>query len=409
MTYRHRIILAFLFMGIFFGCSNRDQQMEVLDNPAQSGSKYPYLSKTGNTVYMSWISGNGGNTHTLNYARFVDGDWSPVQSIARDSSWFVNWADFPSITANTDGLMATHWLNKMAGGPYAYDVNVAISKSSNRWSSPITPHRDSTATEHGFASIVPWDKNTFLAVWLDGRRTAGRSEDEYYNINKAMTLRGALISADGEIKKSFLIDDSVCDCCQTSLVKTEDGALVAYRNRTDEEIRDIYLSRFDGNNWTEPQAVFNDNWKIGACPVNGPKLAAEGSTVLLAWHTGADDDPTAKAAVSADGGTQFTDPIVLSKSTSLGRVDAALHNGKAYVSWLEKDPKNQEEANLQLAAFSAKTPAKRTLTIDQINSSRKTGFPQMEVVGDKLIFAWTEVDSTSSKIKTVGASLSTSF
>lgn len=397
----HKLILLLLFTATILGCSNNGHEINAIDNPASENSSYPFLYADGNTLYMSWITSTG-QDHSLQYARYDNQEWSSPHTIAQDSSWFVNWADFPSIIANSGGPVAAHWLNKIPGGPYAYNVNISMASSADQWSSSITPHQDGTATEHGFASMIPWDDNTILVVWLDGRRTADRTESEYYDIDKAMTLRGALLSTDGEIKEKFLIDDSVCDCCQTSLIKTSGGAVVAYRNRTDDEIRDIYLSRFDGNEWSQPDIVHEDGWKIGACPVNGPKLASVDSTVLVAWHSGASDKPSAKAAISADSGVNFSDPIVFNKNESLGRVDAALKNEKAFVSWLEKDG---DKANFQLASFAPSDTSFSTLNIDRINSSRQTGFPQMEIVGDKIIFAWTDVDSAASQIKTKSLSL----
>jgi hypothetical protein len=398
---KQKLILLILFSATIFGCSNSDNKINLLSNPASEHSSFPYLHANGGSLYMSWITSSD-QGHTLQYARYANQSWSAPITIAQDSSWFVNWADFPSIIANSKEPVAAHWLNKIPGGPYAYNIKISTASSVDQWSSPITPHQDGTATEHGFVSMIPWDDATILAIWLDGRRTAHRPENEYYDIDKAMTLRGALISTDGNIKEKFLIDDSVCDCCQTSLIKTSDGAVVAYRNRTDDEIRDIYLSRFNGNVWSEPDLVHEDGWKIGACPVNGPKLAAIDSTVLVAWHSGASNNPSTKAAISADAGNNFDNPITFNNNESLGRVDAALTDNNAFVSWMEKDG---DKANLQVASYGRTDTSFTTLNIDRINSSRQTGFPQMEVVGDKIIFAWTDVDSAASQIKTKSLSL----
>ena len=122
--------------------------------------------------------------------------------------------------------------------------------------------------------------------------------------------------------------------------------------------------------------------------------------MLLAWHTEADENPVAKAAISSDGGQTFGSPIKINGKPSLGRVDAALYNGTAYVSWMEQSGQKQEVANLQLASFAADDTVKQTKRIATLNSSRKAGFPQMEVVGNELIFAWTDVDSAGTSIKT---------
>ena len=54
-----------------------------------------------------------------------------------------------------------------------------------------------------------------------------------------MTLRSALISTDGVLLEDHLVDDLVCDCCQTDVAETAHGPIGVYRNRTRQEIRDI--------------------------------------------------------------------------------------------------------------------------------------------------------------------------
>ncbi|WP_445666090.1 sialidase family protein [Fodinibius sp. AD559] len=396
------LILVFVLAVVFMGCNSSPKSATQFSNPASQNSVYPYLYSTNNQLYMSWITNNSDETHSLNYASYSNDEWSAPKTIATDSTWFVNWADFPSIIANNDGPVAAHWLNKKPGGPYAYDVNISATDKSGHWNQALVPHNDDTPTEHGFVSMVPWGEDTFLVVWLDGRKTDGRSGEEYYNLDYAMTLRGALIDRDGNIQERFLIDDAVCDCCPTSLIKTSEGAIVAYRNRTDNEIRDIYTSRFNGEEWTSPKAVYNDGWEIGACPVNGPMLAAEDSLVTIAWHTGANDNPTAKYAYSVDSGTTFSEPVILNDSTSLGRVDAEIYKGISYLSWLEK---GKNKALLKVASFNGGNQINQSKTVAKLSESRRTGYPQMEQMGNALFFAWTQSDSTGTKVITQKMSL----
>ena len=49
-----------------------------------------------------------------------------------------------------------------------------------------------------------------------------------------------------------------------------------FRNRTDDEIRDIYVTRYEMGRWTAGKAVHDDGWQIHACPINGPAVSAHG-------------------------------------------------------------------------------------------------------------------------------------
>ena len=391
-------LLGLLLTGLLLtGCTNDDPSISEFKNPATNQSQYPYLFTADSTLYMSWLSTTQ-NGSVLNFSSYSSGSWSDVQQVNHDSNRFINWADFPSIIANKSGPMAVHWLQKKPGGPYAYDVNISFQRGENKWSNAFMPHTDSTATEHGFVSMIPWDQDTILAVWLDGRQSAHRSEQEYYDLDYAMTLRGALISTSGQVQNKFLIDDSVCDCCPTSLIKTTDGAIVAYRNRTDNEIRDIYTSRFNGNEWSEGQAVNDDGWEIGACPVNGPKLAAQDSIIAITWHTAANNRPLVKAALSVDNGNSFEQVHTVSDGPSAGRVDVAFHKEKAYISWMEKAGK---KAALHYRSIDKSHQLSKATLVDSISISRKSGFPQLEILGDQLIMAWTDLSHSPVRIKTV--------
>ena len=60
-----------------------------------------------------------------------------------------------------------------------------------------------------------------------------------------------------------------------------DGPIAVYRNRTDDEIRDIYVSRYEMGAWTVGKPVHNDGWHVEACPVNGPVVSAHGKDVTV--------------------------------------------------------------------------------------------------------------------------------
>ena len=54
---------------------------------------------------------------------------------------------------------------------------------------------------------------------------------------------------------------------------TADGPVVVYRDRSEQEIRDISIVRLHDGKWSQPSSVFEDNWKINGCPVNGLSFA----------------------------------------------------------------------------------------------------------------------------------------
>jgi ribonuclease BN (tRNA processing enzyme) len=354
-----------------------------------SGSGQPHLSPgPDGSVIMSWLEPHGDAT-TLRYSVLSAGEWSAPKTVAYGDNWFVNWADFPSVVAIDDTTWAAHWLVKAADGTYEYDVAVSISADGGKtWGESVTPHIDGTLSEHGFVSLYP-DKGGVGALWLDGR-----------NMESGMTLRSAVITTDREITDSQLADDLVCDCCQTDVAMGPNGPIAVYRNRTTDEIRDIYVMRMIDGNWEQGRPVADDGWEIAGCPVNGPAIATRGDDVAIAWFTAANNETKVRLAMSANGAESFGDAIDIAVDRPLGRVGILLlDNGTAIVSWLSQG--DGSEGLIQVRAIFADGTLGAVATVARTSSGRMSGFPQIAQYGDSIVFAWTQTGSDDSGVRTL--------
>ena len=193
-----------------------------------------------------------------------------------------------------------------------------------------------------------------------------------------------------------MLDARVCDCCQTAAVGVGNGAVVvAYRDRSAGEVRDIFTVRFDGTRWTEPVAVHDDRWVIPGCPVNGPALAAYGDRVAVAWFTaaGSPPAPTVRIAFSRDGGRSFEAPLDVDAGRPVGRVDVVfLQDGAALVTWIGED---QGSTHILACRVDSKGRRGPHVRIGSTSSARATGFPRMANLGQDTVIAWTDPRSPS--------------
>lgn len=377
------------------------KEVEAVPSPAGPDSGQPHLAVSPHgTVVLSWLE-PAGDGQALRYSRLDGEAWSEPVEIARGDDWFVNWADFPSVVPVTDTVWAAHWLAKSADSTYAYDVMLTVSDDAGEtWSEPFRPHTDGTPTEHGFVTIFPW-QDAIGVVWLDGRNMTGGHGHDSDHGGGGMTLRSAVVSPGGELLEGKLVDGLVCDCCQTDAVVTEDGPLVVYRNRTEDEIRDIQAVRADGDGWGEPIAVHEDGWKIAGCPVNGPAVSTDGKQVDVAWFTAA-EEPEVRFARSFDGGKTFDDrmQIDLALGSPLGspwgRVDVVtLDDGTSVVSYV--DHAGPGLGRVALSEIRASGEAYRTAALlSGDEPARQVGFPQMVRDGNDLIVAWTSAEGEDS-------------
>ena len=257
---------------------------------------------------MSWQRKQQ-DTTILEYSVLTEEGWSKPVEVARGTDWFVNWADIPAVQQVTDAFWAAHYLQRTPGGKYAYDVRLRISNDGGKnWRDAGSPHQDGTFTEHGFVSLYNQDERLGI-IWLDGRETSlpDSSEGRHggHGSHGGMTLRAAVMDAQGQYTERQQVDALVCDCCQTAAVMTLDGPLVIYRDRTETERRDIASSRRLHGDWTVSQPVGVDGWQINGCPVNGPALVARENDVAALWFSGANGQSQIFLSRSTNGGETF--------------------------------------------------------------------------------------------------------
>jgi hypothetical protein len=369
--------------------------------PIKENTAEPELTTTDGRVVLSWFEKTGEKKYALRFSTRENEKWSDVQTIAKGENFFVNWADFPSVVMKTDKTLTAHWLVKSAAKPYAYDVNIAFSSDGGKsWTKPMKPHTDNTETEHGFVSLLDLDDGKTGVVWLDGRKFQGAKEGETrhdgHDAKKEMTLRYAAIDKDGKLFDETELDGRVCDCCQTSAAKTSDGAIVVYRDRTEEEIRDISAVRFVNGGWEKPQKISTDNWNINGCPVNGPVVAAKEKQVAVVWYTEAESQHQVKVAFSNDAGATFGQPVIVDDGKAMGRTDLLmLDDGSVLVVWLAG---NASGAEIKCRRVKPYGTMDDVFKITDTSIERKSGFPRIAQSGKEIIFAWTDIATSRVRV-----------
>lgn len=387
------LLLAISLVACSGEAPAQKSQLVSIESPAATGSAEPHLQAgADDTVILSWLETSAART-TLRYSVYEDMAWSRSRAVASGDDWFVNWADFPSVTRIAGDLWAAHWLQKRPGGTYAYDVRISLSHDGVNWQPAMSPHDDGTPTEHGFVSMIALGE-TLGAVWLDGRKTArmvghDMSEMTGAAANDGMSLRWATIDGRGQILESTELDALTCDCCQTDLAHLGDGLAVVYRGLSVNGIRDIGIIRLTGKGWSEPALVAKDGWKIAGCPVNGPAVDSRGNQLVVAWFSGAGDVRQVRAAFSDDGGEHFSAAVTISSGSALGRVDVSwVADGLAVVSWLDELDKGMAALRIRTVAPDGKLGEPQEIALT--GSQRLSGFPHMLRADGDLLFAWTE-------------------
>ena len=358
--------------------------------PAGTSSSSPQLTTSARGTILSWLElGDAGAT--LKFAERAGAAWSEAKAVTSSPDWFISSADVPSVLRLSSGTLVAHWYPATAPEEEAYDVRLAYSKDDGRtWSSPVAPHHDGTTSQHGFATLFELPGRGLGLVWLDGRA----DKKPVAGSAGGMGLYYASFDEQWKQTTETLVNDRVCECCQTAAVVTANGVLAAFRDRSPQEVRDVAVSRLDGNAWTPSQPVHADNWMIEACPVNGPALSARDRSVAAAWFNAVNDEPHAFVAFSNDAGQTWGNPIRLDNASTLGHVDVELlDDGSAVATWVEFADRTARLKVRRVDPSGARSEAV------SVTESRVTGYPRMTRQGDELVFAWAEVGPTGEQTK----------
>ena len=379
------LLAVFVLAGVIAEAQAPQQwtvRVQPLQLATESGSNGPQLTASKKGVLVSWLE-SGDDGATLKFAERTSSGWTAAVKVASGEDWFVTDADTPSVLRLSNGTLVADWMQASSDEFEASNLRLAYSKDEGKtWSKSFMPHHDGTITQHAFATLFERPDGTLGLIWLDGRLTVKDRE------KGPMTIRYGAYDAQWKQTSDRALDTKVCDCCTTSVATTTDGPIVVYRDRTDNEIRDIYVTRNENGVWRPGKAVHADGWRIEACPVNGPVISGHGRDVVVAWFAAPQDQGQAYAAFSSDAGRTFGTPIRLDDGSSLGKVDVEmLDDGSAVVTWIEFA---NQRSQFRLRRIERSGSKSAPITIAGASGGRLGGVPRLARAGNELVFAWVE-------------------
>lgn len=373
--------------------------VEQVPSPTGVDAAEPFVgSGPDGQMTLSWLERNADSSVALRLATLApDGTtWSAPTEIVRRTDLFVNWADFPSVVPLGEGRLLAHWLQRSGSGRYAYDVHLSESRDGGAtWGASAFPHAAGVPAEHGFVTILPTGNGGANIILLDGTAGALLKDSIKASTGKepaeghggAMQL-GFANWADGAVTTTRMLDPRTCDCCQTASAMTSKGPIVVYRDRSDDEIRDMSVVRLVNGEWTAPAPLHNDGWKIDYCPVNGPATSAIGDTVVAVWFTGAQDTSRVNVVFSTDAGATFSAPVRADGGLPAGRVDVEMLSGDAaLVSWIERVGGDTAQVRARIVRRDGRVEPH--VVVSPSSGTRSSGFPRMARTDDGVLIAWT--------------------
>lgn len=375
--------------------TNGDYAVQTWALPAEAGSVAPDLvTAPGGRVLLGWINRRQGRRNALQFASYTDetGWQSQPRTIAVGNALVANAADTPHLLATPDGAMWVQWLQTQPDDAAGYDVVLARSRDGGmRWEQITRVNNDGVEAEHGFASLWPDGADALGIAWLDGRAQGGGEGEGHHHAGGAMQLRANRFDMGLQRDADAVVDARACDCCQTAVAMTARGPLLAYRDRSDDVVRDIAVSRLQNGVWRKPVTVHADGWNVDSCPVAGPALAASGNAAVVLWYSEAGGTPSLRLARSLDAGDSFSAPVTVEDGAQvLGRAAVGLDAKQVWVAWLRERPQGQ---TLMLARYAPDLSKKlQQLEVATLGArGMASGYPKLAVDVGGAWLVWTDV------------------
>lgn len=407
-----RTALAFvLALSVLAGCKrdaqppkpvNGDYAVQTWVLPAEAGSVAPdMVVAPGGRVVLGWINRREGRRNALQFASYTDeaGWQSQPRTIAVGNALAASAADTPHLLVTPDGAMWAQWVQVQPDEAGGTDVVLARSRDGGmRWDQITRVNADGMPVEHGFAALWPNGVDAIGIAWLDGRaKTPAMGHDEHAAGDMQLRVNRFDMSLNRGV--DAVVDARTCDCCQITAAATSRGLLLAYRDRDEDEHRDIAVARFDGSAWSAPGSVHADGWKVEGCPVAGPALAASGNEAVVLWYSEARGTPTLRMALSADAGDRFAAPVTVDAGAEvLGRAAVGIDARQVWVAWLREDAQGQ---TLMLARYARdlSKPLQKVEVAKLAARGLASGYPKLAVDAGGAWLVWTDVINGAAQLK----------
>lgn len=322
MRPKNTVVLALL------GCLMMSTQLlanPILDDSTKAYAM-PVLSRTPKgQILLTWTEKDAQGVGSFCMALSSDGGktFSERSVIFSGSGIGGSRLMRPKVLAKSDGTLVAVFSNRSdAGGKRATDIMYCTSTNNGATWTPAQPV-DTDATKglvRGFFDAVVLPNGEVAVAYL--KDVVGSTKHEERDLRMAITKNGVF-------QAEKLLDPVVCDCCNISLLVDNKGTLNVYYRDNNDDVRDIakMTSTDNGQTFSKPTLLYQDNWLIKGCPHSGAFSTTFGNENLIAWFSGGDTDKGLRLV------TQSGKRLALVGDASAKNAYVAANNQKAVLLW----------------------------------------------------------------------------
>jgi len=290
-----KTIFLLLVSAVFLllACNNSQKQITINASNAvladSSEASCPWLTKDNNgNLVLSWIRKIDSSTSVFCYAISKDQGKTFGKSIVIPGSSNIHphGENMPKIIFKPSGEIIAAWASSNANPKNAYSDEVYYSKSFDNgasWSKATKLVKDTAGYDQRYFDLAILSNREAGIIWLDNRKTTPHDGSALYFASTKDT---------SGFQNEKLIAQPCCPCCRTDLfVDNEKNIHLLYRAIIQDSIRDMehIVSTDNGQTFSTPKRISNDNWVVFGCPHTGPAMTENKDGIQFTWFTGGKD------------------------------------------------------------------------------------------------------------------------
>lgn len=177
--------------------------------------------------------------------------------------------------------------------PYTGEIRFIRSLDGGKtFTPPITVHANRDLITHRFDAMTVDPQGRIFIAWID-KRDAEAARARKRDYTGAAIYYAVSDDQGASFRGDFKLADHSCECCRIALALAPGGKVMAlWRHVFEPNVRDHAIAQLTpAGVVTAPQRATFDDWRIDACPHQGPALAfAADGTRHQTWFTGKEDD-----------------------------------------------------------------------------------------------------------------------
>ncbi len=323
------------FLGFLINFNQPNKSIQLSDSQRVGMTPRFTTDEKGNPV-LSWAEKDGDKQNLFFFAISKDGGntFEEKISVKVPEKFSVHAEGMPKIAFKKSGeIIALFEVSKPTTTErFAGNLYYISSKDKGKnWTEPKAIHQDTTAGKgHSFGNLSVLSDGQIGFVWLDETFVKGAGRSVKYR----QTL------PEGKLSNEIIVDSNACQCCRTNLfVDADKNYHIIYRDLLSDGSRDIshVVSKDGGKTFGEFKVVFDDKWKVNACPHTGPSVTQVGKDIYTAWFTGKEGD--AGIHLSKIGSGKLMDKIETNRAK---HPQVGVLNNQLVMTWdqsMQKDDK----------------------------------------------------------------------